>query len=153
MRPHFRLHHFGFIFLTAAMPLQAGESCGSKEGWVNQLTARILIPDQFPPETPLLRSLVSEVDLSRCEKIGKVDLSISCQQHDRCYDERTPKTQCDKDLQSNWVRSCGWIYFKLTHDHFICKLACENFVKLMSEAQRYESGDFCPSCDAYNNVN
>lgn len=146
-----KLHHFGLgLLLSHAVTGFAGDQCGSKEGYVNQLASRILIPDSFPPQNPALRSLVSDADLARCERLGSSDLGRSCQGHDECYDLRQPKDSCDRTLQDNWVKACKTTYFKLTFDHQICRLSCENFVKLMSEAQRYNSGDFCPSCDAYN---
>lgn len=142
-----------YTFLLAMPSLaSAGESCGSKEGYFNQLTSMLLIPDYFPPETPALRDLVSNADYERCQRLAIVPLAPACDAHDGCYDAQLPKDQCDREMQDSWVKSCRKIYWKLTVDHYTCRLACEAFVKLMSEAQRYNSGGICPSCEAYNSL-
>lgn len=138
------------IALLAGSRAQAGEFCGSKEGWLNQLSSYILIPDFFPPESEALRGLISRADYERCSRIAFANLGESCQAHDECYDWRLPKESCDKKLQDSWVKACRTTYYKLTFDSQTCRLACESFVKLMSEAQRYDSGGVCPSCEAYN---
>jgi hypothetical protein len=131
-------------------PALAGEFCGSKEGYLNQIASAFIIPDFFPPETEALRGLVSKADYERCSRIAFAYLGNACQAHDECYDARFPKEQCDKQLQGSWVKACRATYYKLTVDSQVCRLACESFVKLMSEAQRYDSGGVCPSCEAYN---
>lgn len=141
------------LLMTFTANGYAGESCGSKEGYLNQLTSQFLIPDSFPPETELLRSLISDADLERCERINVISLSASCEAHDGCYEQRFDKNSCDKSLQDSWVKSCRSSYYKLTFESQGCRLACESFVKLMSEAQRYDGNGFCPSCEAYNNSN
>lgn len=141
---------FIFLILPAATAARSGEYCGSKEGYLNQLTSTFIIPDFFPPETEALRGLVSKADYERCSRIAFASLGAGCRAHDNCYDVRLPKDQCDSELQDAWVKACRTTYYKLTIDSQTCRLACESFVKLMSEAQRYNSGGICPSCDAYN---
>lgn len=138
------------VLLITPAKAQSGELCGSKEGFLNQLTSTFIIPDYFPPETEALRELVSEADYQKCHRLAVVPLGLSCLQHDRCYEQNLGKEQCDKTLQDMWVKQCRATYYKLAMDHYTCRLACESFVKLMSEAQRYNSKGFCPSCDAYN---
>lgn len=140
-----------FLLLTSANA-RSGELCGSKEGYLNQLASSFLIPDFFPPEKDALRDLVSEADYRKCQSIAVVPLGIACQQHDRCYEQQTGKNQCDQTIQDNWVKSCREIYYKIAIDHYTCRLACEAFVKLMSEAQRYDSKGVCPSCEAYESI-
>ncbi len=140
-----------FFSLIAANSL-AGEFCGSKEGYINQLASTFLIPDQFPPETDALRSLVSEADYRKCLRLAVVNLGESCLAHDKCYEQQLDKDQCDSSLQDSWVNACRKTYYKLAVDHYTCRLACESFVKLMSEAQRYNGQGFCPSCAAYSNA-
>lgn len=141
-----------FTLITMTSKSRAAELCGSKEGYINELASEFLIPDYFPPEVNILSNLVSKADYERCSKVEYVDLGSSCFEHDLCYDDRFPKEQCDKDLQANWVNKCKQTYYKLTRDHIMCRIACEAFIKIMSEAQRYDSQGFCPSCDAYNNI-
>ena len=153
-----KIANFGNIFLTSVILLssvsaRSGELCGSKEGFLNQLTSTFLIPDYFPPETEALRGLVSDADYRKCQKLAVVPLGLSCQDHDNCYDQRLPKDECDKSLQDAWIKQCRATYYKLAIDHYTCRLACESFVKLMSEAQRYNSNGFCPSCEAYSTSN
>lgn len=138
------------LFLLSAPAAQSGELCGSKSGYLNEFTSSFLIPDYFPPETPALRDLVSDADYKRCQRLAIVPLGLSCQQHDKCYEQQLPKDGCDKSLQDAWVRQCRATYYKIAIDHYTCRLACEAFAKLMSEAQRYDSGGFCPSCEAYS---
>lgn len=137
------------LCLILPINVWAGDYCGSKEGYLNQIASSFLIPDRFPPENPALRSLVSDADITRCERLGTADLGAPCLQHDSCYQARLDKTQCDKNLQDNWIKVCRATYYKLTFDSQICRLSCESFAKLMSEAQRYDDAGFCPSCDAY----
>jgi hypothetical protein len=139
------------LLLSITTQARAGELCGSKEGFLNQLSSTFLIPDQFPPETEALRGLVSEADYQKCQLLAVVPLGLSCQQHDDCYDQKLGKDQCDRTLQNSWLKQCRKTYYKLAVDHYTCKLACESFVKLMSDAQSYNSKGFCPSCEAYNN--
>lgn len=139
--------------LLAGTRALSGENCGSKEGWFNQLSSLLLIPDFFPPESEALRGLVSRADYERCSRIAFARLGEGCKDHDGCYDARLPKERCDSELQDAWVKTCRSTYHKLTFDSQACRLACESFVKLMSEAQRYESGGICPSCESYNNAN
>ncbi len=144
-----------WVFLISILlpfSASAGESCGSKEGILNQFTSAFIVPDYFPPETEALRGLISKTDYERCSKLDYAPLGFSCQKHDECYDSRLPKDHCDSGLQDAWVKQCRSTYYKLTFDAQTCRLACESFVKLMSEAQRYSSGGVCPSCDAYDNV-
>jgi hypothetical protein len=138
-----------FVLITPAKA-QSGELCGSKEGFLNQLTSTFIIPDYFPPETEALRELFSEADYQKCQNLAVVPLGRSCLQHDLCYEHQLGKEKCDKTLQDMWVKQCRAVYYKLAMDHYTCRLACESFVKIMSEAQRYDSQGFCPSCDAYN---
>jgi hypothetical protein len=144
------------IFYVAGLLLsfsaKAGDVCGSKIGLLNEAASEFLIPDEFPPETPLLYGMVSKADRSVCERISKVKLSFGCSAHDRCYQNREPKSQCDKSLHDMWVRSCRTSYYHLTIESQACRLACESFVKIMSEAQSYDSGGICPSCDSYNAI-
>ena len=140
------------LFLLASPKILAGDLCGSKEGYLNQLTSTFIIPDYFPPETEVLKGLVANVDYEKCQSIASVPLGLSCQDHDRCYEMQTTKEQCDKAIQDSWIKQCRRSYYKLAADHFTCKLACEAFVKLMSEAQRYDSNGICPSCEAYNSL-
>jgi hypothetical protein len=137
------------LLLTPANAF-SGESCGSKEGILNQLTSSFLIPDYFPPETEALRGLVSDADYQKCQRLAVASLGSACQKHDACYEQQLGKEQCDRTLQDNWVKACKATYYKLAIDHYTCRLACESFVKLMSEAQRYDSQGVCPSCEAYN---
>jgi hypothetical protein len=138
-----------FLLLLPANA-RSGELCGSKEGILNQLTASFLIPDYFPPETEALRELVSDADYQKCQRLAVVSLGSACQKHDACYEQQLGKEQCDRTLQDNWVKVCRATYYKLAIDQYTCRLACESFVKLMSEAQRYDSQGLCPSCEAYS---
>ncbi len=153
-----RLINLFNMFLTSIFLLfipakaRAGEFCGSKEGYINQLTSFFLIPDYFPPETDALRELVSDADYQKCQRLAVVPLGSACQKHDACYDQQLGKDQCDLSLQDNWVKACRSTYYKLAIDHYTCRLACESFVKLMSQAQRYDSQGICPSCEAYQNA-
>jgi hypothetical protein len=139
-----------FALIHTGNTALAGEYCGSKEGYLNQITSAFIIPDFFPPETEALRGLISKADYERCSRIAFAYLGASCQAHDDCYDARISKESCDKELQDAWVKACRSTYYKLTFDSQTCRLACESFVKLMSEAQRYDSDGVCPSCEAYN---
>lgn len=138
------------LLLLIPANARSGELCGSKEGILNQLTSSFLIPDYFPPETEALQGLVSDADYQKCQRLAVVSLGFACQQHDACYDRQQGKDQCDRTLQDSWVKACRSTYYKLAIDHYTCRLACESFVKLMSEAQRYDSNGICPSCEAYN---
>ena len=139
------------FFLIIPAQAQSGELCGSKEGLLNQITSAFIIPDYFPPETDALRELVSDADYRKCHRLAAVSLGSACQKHDTCYEQQLGKEQCDKTLQDMWVKECRSTYYKLAIDHYTCRLACESFVKLMSEAQRYDSEGVCPSCEAYTN--
>ena len=142
-----------FIFYLAlfrAPVAMSGEACGSKVGYLNQLASKFLIPDEFPPETEALRNLVANVDYERCQSLGTVSLGLSCLAHDTCYSERRPKRECDHELKRSWIESCRHTYEKPTIDSLLCKLACEEFIKLMSIAQSYNQQGFCPSCEAYD---
>jgi hypothetical protein len=153
-----RLINLFNIILTSVFLLfipakaRSGEFCGSKEGYINQLTASFLIPDYFPPETEALRELVSDADYQKCQRLAVVPLGSACQKHDDCYNQQLGKDQCDRSLQDNWVKACRSTYYKLAIDHYTCRLACESFVKIMSQAQRYDSQGICPSCEAYQNA-
>lgn len=131
------LLYFSKVILTKTSI--ACEFCGFEEGYINELAAGFLFPDYFQPEADLLNSFVSKADYRRYASITYVNLGDSCLEHVLYYDVRLPKFQCDRDLQANWVRQCKQTYYKLTRDHLICRLACESFVKLMSEDQRYDS--------------
>ena len=138
------------IFSLAAGQTGFSSECGSKKGYLNQIASSILIPSSFPPDNEALRNLVSEADLKRCEKITIVNLNDACKRHDSCYEMKQPKQSCDEALQDEWVKSCRKAYSGLSSNHLICQYACTSFVKLMSEAQRFQSEGFCPSCDAYD---
>lgn len=140
-----------FLLLIPAKA-RSGELCGSKEGILNQLTSSFLIPDYFPPETEALRGLVSDADYQRCQRLAVVSLGSACQKHDQCYEQQLGKEQCDRTLQDNWIKDCRATYYKLAIDHYTCRISCEAFAKLMSEAQRYDSQGVCPSCEAYQNA-
>jgi len=140
------------ILLLTPAKARSGELCGSKEGLSNQITSSFLIPDYFPPETDALRDLVSDADYQKCQRLATVSLGSACQKHDFCYEQKLGKEQCDRTLQDNWVKACRSTYYKLAIDHYTCRLSCEAFVKLMSEAQRYDSNGICPSCEAYNSL-
>jgi hypothetical protein len=143
------LRSLSLLLSLSSCPMIAGELCGSKEGYFNVLASTYLVPDYFPPENELAR-LVSDRDIKRCEDLGSVYLGQVCADHDACYIQKQPKNTCDRALQDRWVRQCREVYHKLSTDHLACRLACEVFVKLMSEAQRYNENGFCPSCDAYD---
>jgi hypothetical protein len=140
-----------FVVLSLATGQTAFSSeCGSKEGYLNQLASSILIPSTFPPDNEALRNLVSDADLRRCERIRTVNLNEACLRHDSCYEMRLPKSSCDETLQDEWIKACRTAYSGLSTNHLICQYACTSFVKLMSEAQRFQGEGFCPSCDAYD---
>lgn len=139
------------ILLSSSFLAFAGDLCGSKAGYFNQLATSYLIPDYFPPENAL-SELLSSPDLDRCLAIGQPFLGSACAAHDRCYEEQQGKVLCDKNLQDDWVRACRATYDKLSRDHLICRFSCELFVKILSEAQRFEQDDFCPSCTAYDSA-
>ncbi len=150
----FKLHQIGLsVLLITSSIAQAGEFCGSKIGYLNQLTSEFLIPENFPPESELLKNLVSRTDRERCEKLSPVYLGESCRQHDLCYIEQLGKESCDSALQDSWVKDCRQSYRSLSIDSYVCRLACESFVKLMSQAERFDSNGYCPSCDSYNSPN
>ncbi len=130
----------------------AGEYCGSKTGYLNELASSFLIPDMFPPVNELLKDLIADDHYKTCSDIGFVDLAPSCMDHDSCYYRQDPKDQCDRNLRRSWLSQCKASYSVASWDHYKCRLACEYFVKLMSKAQRYDHGGFCPSCDAYDAV-
>lgn len=139
------------LLFAGSQTLSAGELCGSKEGYFNQLASTYLIPDFFPPENELAQLLPNE-DRERCEAIGSVQLGKACLSHDLCYAQRLDKGDCDKKLQDAWVKECRKVFSQLSRDQLVCRLTCEGFVKLMSEAQRFDEEGFCPSCTAYDNA-
>lgn len=147
----------GLCIMCGAGPALSGEFCGSKEGQLNELVGTFLIPDQFPPESELLAEVITaQSEMADCAgNYGVADLGRSCEEHDRCYETSgAGKGSCDKKLRDGWVKSCRAQYkdrgdfmerIKLTG----CRLSCEVFVKLMSEAQTSNNNGFCPSCDAF----
>ncbi|NRA68986.1 MAG: hypothetical protein HRU19_31235 [Pseudobacteriovorax sp.] len=136
------------IWLISGLAYSA-ENCGSKEGFYNELAATALIPDCFPPESPLLENLVSSADYNRCADQGFAFLGRACRIHDRCYDVQIDKNYCDNRLRSEWQQACRQTYNELSFDSQICKLACLTFVEISSKAQTYNRNGICPSCDAY----
>lgn len=123
----------------------AGLKCGTKEGMLNQLASTFIIPDQFPPETPVLRDLFEDSGLyESCHDV--VDLGAACSEHDRCYEQQLGKSRCDDRLQDQWVKTCKKVYPFSLHP---CQYYCTWVVKTLSEAQRFDENGFCPSCDAY----
>jgi hypothetical protein len=132
-----------FLMLAIfSFPAFAGVECGSKKGFFNAIASIELIPDFFPPENRIFDKFLQKSSLNRCDKVS---LSNGCRDHDLCYDMRLGKRNCDKKLLFDWVYSC-----KKASNDLICESACEIFVTIMSEAQRYDDGAFCPSCEAYN---
>lgn len=136
---------FCFIFHAALWSSLSfsGTDCGSKEGFMNQLASTVVIPDFFPPESELYTRLIEGVGLDQCSSLS---LSRACQDHDQCYDEQRDKEFCDDKLLEDWTQICEEGY--PAWDPY-CRFSCIFMVKIMSRAQRYAHGDFCPSCKAY----
>lgn len=149
---------FNSSFMLGASQSAAEELCGSKEGYLNTLASNFLIPDYFPPETEVLKDLIPEgSDIGQCgEKFGLVHLGETCEQHDRCYESiDSNKSACDRELRDQWVKTCRSQYRERGNlserlKMAACRVSCEWFVKLMSEAQTSNNRGFCPSCDAFD---
>ena len=145
------------ILLSLSFSLSAigGQRCGSKEGYLNQLASSFLIPDNFPPENPLLHT----GEFRFCgEDYGTTYLGAGCYHHDNCYETLgAAKSSCDASLQDNWVKACKYQYPNrgsvITRaKRAVCREACTGFVKAMSEAQRFNTDGYCPSCEAYQDA-
>lgn len=161
------------IFIAFSLLLSnfaiAGD-CGSKKGRLNQVAMTFVIPDYFPPNSVLLKNLVSiPLGLNNCKRFGKADLTPGCSAHDTCYKkhvgrkkQKKHKKLCDAKLLQNWKSSCKSKYRNRYKKNLIrkvayidnsarstCRMACVQFVSLMSEAQTVKKPGFCPSCDAF----
>ncbi len=110
-----------------------------------------VIPDYFPPENPLLRTLLfnSYLSMSMCEEAFEpAYLGEACMMHDQCYAMLgATKDGCDGNLLQSWQASCDEHYAGVSG--FLCRMACKGAVTLMHSAMRFESGNFCPSCEAF----
>ena len=116
-----------------------------------------LIPDYFPPETPVLRSIFvnpfSPIDIGFCERrFEPVHLGQYCIEHDLCYSTiGEEKDSCDLNLLDGWKKSCGERYGQeKSLAGLICGSLCKFSVKFMYRAMRYDDGLFCPSCEAFD---
>jgi hypothetical protein len=60
----------------------------------------------------------------------------------------TTKDSCDEALLKGWERACNERYYvEETSD--LCLDACHGAINLMYNAMRYDDGNFCPSCIAF----
>jgi hypothetical protein len=142
--------------------------CGSKVGKLSAILTLFVIPNKFPPDSPVLKALLSNSDLAiinSCEPLyGRADLSSACIKHDLCYDVHgVSKGNCDRQLLEGWEATCKHQYRNMftrilgvdvaypdNPVRSACRTACVTFVGLMSEAQKVNQSGFCPSCDAFN---
>ena len=118
------------------------------------------VPNYFPPDSPVLRSLVVYTGTGAvitCENLfGRASMAPACNAHDACYANASmTKTSCDQKLLHDWEDKCNMQYknVSLALDNPLrtaCRESCKSFVKLMSEAQKFDEGGICPSCMAYN---
>jgi hypothetical protein len=135
------------------------DDCGSKEGRLNQVATDFVIPDYFPPDSPVLRALIewsTSGTVGRCENLfGRASLKPACRAHDRCYETfYETKGRCDEKLLHDWEEKCKRQYRNRRNspDNFLrtaCREACVKFIKLMSEAQKFNEAGYCPSCKAW----
>lgn len=143
--------------------------CGSKEAQLPP-AAKFVIPNKFPPDSPVLKALVVISGLSSvdsCEALfGRAAFDPACREHDTCYDiPGSSKSNCDVKLRQGWEASCGDQYrnrftsvlgvdvpFPDNPERTACRIACVSFAGVMSEAQRVNEAGSCPSCVAYDNA-
>ena len=150
----------------------AGSACGSKVGGVfdfNQVATEVVIPDQFPPRSPVLLTIVGTTTilapLASCAARGHASLARGCIRHDRCYDTKgADKHLCDGALLRDWRGECHRVFpidtaragnRPLTDEQFLvryCLKSCLSFVQAMAEVQRLNIAGFCPSCEAYSHA-
>ncbi|HXW60131.1 MAG TPA: hypothetical protein VEK06_01200 [Myxococcota bacterium] len=148
------------LFLIIASAAQAEFSikalhCGPRGSFFTALLSDLAIPDFFPPEQFLVRTLIAEPilgDLSVCDEYQAVNLGESCQEHDTCYMTLgANKDSCDETLLSGWKQSCRERYVGSSANSLFCLDACEQTIELMYGGLRYDDGSFCPSCTAFEN--
>lgn len=152
---------FGLIFSVLLIASSSfaddnvrGLHCGTRGTMMGTIASDVLIPDYFPPENAVLRSIFqippSANLLNFCEQsIGRAHFGSSCELHDRCYGTiGKEKDHCDADLLNGWRKSCAETYRGLTGK--MCKLACDGAATIMYHAMRYSVGNICPSCTAYD---
>lgn len=133
-----------------------GLHCGPRGNFFGTIASDYVIPDYFPPENFLLRSLLSLVnpwgiDLSICEEeFSLVHLGQSCLGHDQCYATLgETKDGCDEALFLGWQQSCSDSYLGQGASAMQCLNACQGAVTFMYNAMLYDDGVFCPSCIAF----
>lgn len=140
--------------------LIGGNHCGSKEGYLNKLASKYLIPDYFPPKSSLLQRIFGHRnEMKSClKRFGTAPIYIGCSKHDRCYETKgASKDNCDRVLLQDWLQICRSKYTPsgVLKDPFnqlssdVCRDLCQNFVNLMSKGQRFNKFGICPSCKAF----
>lgn len=148
---------FGIYIFLLAISLNADEEafglhCGTRGNLWGTIASDLLIPDYFPPENELLRALLIDsplINLGICEDaFTPAYLGQSCMMHDQCYQTLgATKDGCDEDLKGGWLESCDESYPGFLG--FFCRSACKLAVRVMYTALRFQSGEFCPSCRAF----
>ena len=146
-----------FISVLCSINLAAGNHCGSKEGYLNKLASKYLIPDYFPPKSSFLQRIFGHrSDLKSClNRYGRAPIYVACVKHDRCYERRgASKNNCDLGLLQNWLKVCeskyrpsGSVLNRFSMEN--CMSLCRDFVVLMSKGQRFNKFGICPSCNAF----
>ncbi len=130
-----------------------GVHCGTRGNLWGTLLSEFVIPDYFPPENPLLRAFLVNpmfLDLGMCERgaFRPAHFGESCMMHDQCYGTLgADKDVCDEDMMQNWVDTCDDSYAGASG--ILCNLACKASAGILYTAMRFQIGDFCPSCDAF----
>jgi len=156
--------------------LSEANDCGSKEGKVNDALTRFAIPKHFPPDSTAANLLaVASASAGQilsaakgCVAIdGRASLEPACQAHDKCYEKKErSKHACDAAILHDWKQKCQSVYKNvcLQEGPFGnciladpanviregCRQACKDFVALMSQVQQTNTGNWCPSCQAWN---
>lgn len=147
-----------FLFLLSSSSFSEGIMglhCGTRGTLLGTIASDFIIPDYFPPENLALRLFLVNpllVDLSACEQNHpRVHLGASCMIHDRCYATLdADKNACDDDLFASWQGSCEENYSDADADTSdMCLGACTAMINIMNAALRYDDGNLCPSCRAY----
>lgn len=114
-------------------------SCGSKEGFLNELATTVAIPNYFPAESPLLRPLYGRPFKFCIPLKGRAALKKGCTKHDECYGTcGASKVKCDRQLLQDWENECKDVYDSILSRP--CLVGCLKMVRTMSRIQRGSDG-------------
>lgn len=136
---------------TAGISIR-GMHCGTRGTLLGTIASDYVIPDYFPPEHFLVRMFLAPfMDLSICDDGGPAHLGETCMYHDQCYNTLgASKDECDEDMHSGWRGDCQERYNDGSDIGNWCLDMCSGAVDMMYDIFRYDDGNFCPSCIAFD---